>query len=605
LSCDPRSGAEDREEWLRSITSGVDYTAIIAQVRRDVMRSSNASSTTAKELRLEQSSALSSPRAASDAIAASIMFAAGFAYLFRSWLFTGFDRVFGDEGDGEIVLATLEHWFRALRGEQRLIDPTFFYPEPGALALTDAYTLYGLPYAALRGLGLDAFASLMIVMTALCAIGYWSFLRLARKHFAVVMPWAAVGACLFAFANMNAVKLVQVQAYCAMLLPVICICALSAWSASGQRGALLAGAGGLLHALIFLTAFLTGWFFTAFLLVLAMLHPLAFGRSRTFALLREAATAKRHIVLAYALAFLLGITPFFALYLPVLLAGHRREFAEIVVNAPNALDIINVTDGNLLWGDTLRALGITGQPNRPRWEVELGYTPAVLAAIVAIIAFLARLLRLDRAADSNRHRIVILLGLGLLAFFLLQLDYGGVRPWAAVHALVPGASGVRYTFRSQIVGNLFAALIIAYGLGVLATREGAARATAYLGAVLLIFEQANVDWPATISRRAKLAWFQAIPPAPAECRAFYLVPGAEPHAKPGYEHQTDAMLFSQLRGIATVNGYSSWLPDGWDLEEPSRTGYAAAVRAWAKRKGVSGLCGLDPGRAIWTIGLPH
>jgi hypothetical protein len=569
------------------------------------MKSTNASSAIAKEVRLERSSALSSSRAGSDALVAAIMFAAGFAYLFRSWLFTGFDRVFGDEGDGEIVLATLEHWFRALRGEQRLLDPTFFYPEPGALALTDSYTLYGLPYAALRGLGLDAFVSFMMVMAALCAIGYWGFLRLARKHFVVAMPWAAAGACLFVFANMNAVKLVQVQAYCAMLLPIVCICALSAWSAPGKRGALLAAAGGLLHALIFLTAFLTAWFFTAFLLLIGMLHPLAFGTSRTFALMREAVSGKRHIVLAYALAFVLGITPFLALYLPVLLSGHRREFAEVVANAPNALDILNVTDGNLLWGDALRALGITGQPNRPRWEVELGYTPTVLAAIMATTALLICSLRLDRAADSDCHRIVILLGLGLLAFFLLQLDYGGVRPWAAVHALVPGASGVRYTFRSQIVGNLFAALIIAYGLGVLATREGAARATAYLGAVLLIFEQANVDWPATISRRAKLAWFQAIPPAPAECRAFYLVPGAEPHAKPGYEHQTDAMLFSQLRGIATVNGYSSWLPDGWDLEEPARRGYAAAVRAWAKSKGVSGLCGLDPGRAIWTIGLPR
>jgi len=570
------------------------------------MRPSNAS-TTAKEKLVERSSALAPSRAASDVLVAWIMFAAGFAYLFRGWLFTGFDGIFGDEGDGEIVLATLEHWYRALRGEQRLADPTFFYPEPGALALTDAYTLYGLPYAALRGLGADAFASFMMVMSALSAIGYCAFLWLARKHFAVAMPWAAVGACLFVFANMNAVKLVQVQAYCAMLLPIVCACALSAWSTPGRRGALLAAAGGLLHALIFLTAFLTGWFFTVFLLLLGMLHPLAFGKACTLALMRDAVTAKRHIVLAYALAFALGIMPFLALYLPILLSGHRRDFAEVVANAPNARDILNVTTGNLLWGEALHHLGITDQPNRPRWEVELGYTPAVLAAIIATTALLAWSVRPDRAADSNRHRLVIVLGFGLLAFFLLQLDYAGLRPWAAVHALVPGASGVCYTFRSQIVANLFAALIVAYGLGALArARQGrGARTMLYLGAVLLIVEQANVDWPATISRRAKLAWLESIPPAPAECRAFYLVPGAEPRVKPGYEHQSDAMLFSQLRGIATVNGYSSWLPDGWDLEEPSRPGYAAAVRGWANGKAVSGLCGLDPGRAIWTIGLPQ
>ncbi len=28
------------------------------------------------------------------------------------------------------------------------------------------------------------------------------------------------------------------------------------------------------------------------------------------------------------------------------------------------------------------------------------------------------------------------------------------------------------------------------------------------------------------------------------------------------------MLFAQIRGIPTVNGYSSWFPDGWALDEP-------------------------------------
>ena len=65
------------------------------------------------------------------------------------------------------------------------------------------------------------------------------------------------------------------------------------------------------------------------------------------------------------------------------------------------------------------------------------------------------------------------------------------------------------------------------------------------------------------------------------------------------------MLFSQVRDMPTINGYSSWLPDGWDLEEPAAPGYAAAVRDWAARKGIVGLCGLDPRNRQWTIGLPR
>jgi hypothetical protein len=64
------------------------------------------------------------------------------------------------------------------------------------------------------------------------------------------------------------------------------------------------------------------------------------------------------------------------------------------------------------------------------------------------------------------------------------------------------------------------------------------------------------------------------------------------------------MLFAAVRGIPTVNGYSSWFPDGRDLEEPARPGYAAAVHAWAQSRRIDGLCGLDPRAARWTVGLP-
>jgi hypothetical protein len=120
----------------------------------------------------------------------------------------------------------------------------------------------------------------------------------------------------------------------------------------------------------------------------------------------------------------------------------------------------------------------------------------------------------------------------------------------------------------------------------------------------LLVEQVNLQWPPVVSRKAGLAWIEAVPPPPPGCRVFYLVPNAFPVDKPGFEHQDNAMLFAMVRGIPTVNGYSSWFPDGWDLEEPSRPGYAAAVRDWQRRNAVDGLCGLDPRMARWRAGLP-
>jgi hypothetical protein len=197
---------------------------------------------------------------------------------------------------------------------------------------------------------------------------------------------------------------------------------------------------------------------------------------------------------------------------------------------------------------------------------------------------------------------MLLMGLAVVVLWLLQMDYFGVRPWQAVWAVVPGAKAIRYTFRSQLVANLFVSLIVAQTLAMLARR----RIAVVVLAAVLIAEQVNLVWPATMSRKAALAWIDAAPPPPVGCRAFYVVPGAGPPERSGPQHQDDAMLFAQLRGIPTLNGYSSWFPDGWALDEPSSPGYGAAVRAWAEKNGIAGeVCGLEPRTGRWMAGLPR
>lgn len=534
--------------------------------------------------------------------ATAALFAGGYVLLYRRWLFTGFDATFGDEGDGLIALAIIEHWHRVLLGVAHWTDPTFFFPEPGALGFTDAYFLYGAACATLRGLGFDLFTSLMLVMSGLSALGYFGFVRLARRRFAIPMLWASVGAFLFAFANVDAVKLIHVQIYCAMVLPLTCELALAAWASdSRRRGAALAAAAGLLHAVVMFTAYQVGWFFTFFLLIFAMLHLVIGKVAETRELLRAAATTKRHVLLAYAGAFAIALVPFLWLYVPVLMTGLSRDFAEVLSNAPDWTDLLNVTPHNVVWGEVLRHVGVTGRPARPVWEVELAFTPGVLTTMFAALVMLA--LRRGRSYSDTG---LLVLGIGVIVVWLLQLDIGGLRLWKAVWALVPGAGGIRYIFRSQVVANLFVALIAAKGLAELA-RATNARGLSMLAlavGVFLLVEQVNDTWPATISRRATIAWLNAAPPAPNGCRAFYLAPDATPLGKPGWEHQADAMLFSQLRGVPTVNGYSSWLPRGWNLENLVDPGYPEAVRNWTRDKGVRALCGLDPRGGRWTTGLP-
>jgi hypothetical protein len=262
-------------------------------------------------------------------------------------------------------------------------------------------------------------------------------------------------------------------------------------------------------------------------------------------------------------------------------------------------DLANVTPENAVWGPLLKWLTIAGRPDRPVWEAELAFTPAVLAVFMAGVTMLA--LRARRPL-AERDRYLLLLGAAVVVFWLLQMEYFGVRPWRLVWALVPGGNAIRYTFRSQLVANLFVALVLAR---VLAGMDGRRTMTVLLCGFLLV-EQINLVWPPTVSRRAALAWIEAVPPPPGGCQIFYVAPGGAPGGPIAPERQAAAMLFAEIRNIPTVNGYSSWFPDGWALDDPASPGYPATVRDWARRRGIEqGLCALELPAGRWTPGLPQ
>ncbi len=529
---------------------------------------------------------------------AAALFAAGFMLVFRGWLFSGFDGIFGDDEDGYIALAVIEHWHHVFAGAAHWTDPIFFYPQHGALGYTDAYFLFGLVEVPLRILGADTFTAFMLVMAALATAGFFGFRRLAVRHFGLPPAYAAVGAFLFAFGNVDAVKLIHAQTYCAMLLPGLCDLALSGWS-SKRRGALFGAAAGLLYAALFLTAFQTAWFFGCYMLLLALLYPAVCGLAATRSLAWEMATLKRPMVLAAACAFAAGIVPFLVLYLPVLLGGHSRDFAEVASNMPEWRDLANVTPENAVWGAVLKWLTIAGRPDRPVWEVELAFTPGVLVVFIVGVVSLAR--RARRPLESG-DPYLLMLGAAVVIFWLLQMDYFGLRPWRAVWALVPGGKAIRYTFRSQLVANLFVGLVVTRVLAGMGSR----RSLSLLLCGFLVLEQINLVWPPLVSRRAALAWIESVPPPPAGCKVFYLAPVASAGGPNAPQRQAAAMLFAEIRNIPTVNGYSTWFPDGWALDEPASPGYPAAVRDWARSNGVEqDLCALEVPSGRWTPGLPQ
>src|SRR5262249_62041222 len=105
-----------------------------------------------------------------------------------------------------------------------------------------------------------------------------------------------------------------------------------------------------------------------------------------------------------------GIVPFLILYVPVILAGHSRDFAEVASNMPEWSDLANVTPKNAIWGTALERLGIAGQTDDPVWEAELGFTPTVLVVFILGLAMLAAPMGLPpwKRGENPTARILIL-----------------------------------------------------------------------------------------------------------------------------------------------------------------------------------------------------
>jgi len=537
-------------------------------------------------------------------LVALALFLLGFGLMFRPIIAEGFHRSIGDGGDGLILIATLEHWFNVLSGHPvggGWRDPGFFYPYGNALGLTDNYFVYAIPYCALRLLSVGSLTAYTLVIGMFATIGYWAMYALGRRWPRSATGTAAIGAFVFAFGAMPMFKLYHGQTYTIMLAPAIGLLLLAARRQGPLwRRLAYAGAAGLVYGAILFSAAQTAWFL-GFVGMLAMLYWLARARP-ALAALRPALPLAGCFAAGLAIAFV----PTAELYMHGIGLRHARSFAEAKgIFAPFVLDIIQVQPGNLLWFDLLKYLGIAGRPTRQLLEVALGYTPVFLGLTVAGAIVLRRRAPPGRAeADDLAAEACVA---GAILAWLLELNYFGTRPWWLVFHLVPGASGIRTPFRIQLAGLFFMCLAyshIAARLWADALRKSVRRAVG-TGLLLTLCVVEQFGPPPLMRRSADVdAWLSIATKPPFPCEAFYLVPEVDPSER-WSEHQADAMILSQKIGLPTLNGNSSWLPDGWKLMHTESPDYAANVVDWVRTQHVAGpVCGVDPRAGRWVAGLP-
>ena len=124
----------------------------------------------------------------------------------------------------------------------------------------------------------------------------------------------------------------------------------------------------------------------------------------------------------------------------------------------------------------------------------------------------------------------------------------------------------------------------------------------------LLTEEIASRPPVALDRIAAMRMLAAIAPPPASCRIFY-VTGRQtvlhndlPQAATALRPNVDAMLISAMRGVPTVNGYSTFNPPDWDFADISSARYPFAIARYAAVHDLNrGLCRLDLGTGQWQV----
>lgn len=512
---------------------------------------------------------------------AGLLFVAGMGLLFRGSLHGG---SLGDNSDGGIVMAILEHWVRVFTG--RAADwrsPGWYWPAPHALGLSDSLFLLAVPYALARAAGAGWFVANDVAIATLATAGFWGMVILVRRGGAAV--WiGGVAAFVFSFGVVAQFKLGHAQTYTMQLAPALGLLLVAAWE---RRSGVWAAAAGLLYGLMLFTAAQTPWFL-GLEAGLALLVGVWLGRRRiAWGLWWQRLPG---LVVGFGAGLAVGMVPFLLLYRDSF--GLVRNFGAAHFYSGWPRDYFNIPRGELMWFDLLERYGIAGSVGRPDPEVALGLTPVLALAAVAAVVWLLRRREALGAA---------FLAAGLLGP-LVAINWGWVEPWKLVFYLVPGGDAVRTPFRIELAAQFFLCLGLGLALGRGFARGGGLARTGLVALALVLLAEQVGGPPSGRDTAAMDSWLDAARRPGFACEAFYLLPGGG--TGPWHQYQSDAMLLSEKLGMPTVNGNSSFYPDGWEMLFTQQPEYPGRALAWIDAHGIRDkVCGADPRRGIWVAGV--
>ena len=535
---------------------------------------------------------------------ALIACAAGLAIFFRSFFLSGGDLIIGDMGDGQLIQSIHEHWYRVFRGLDSWLDMGFFYPVSNELGFSDTFLLTGIPYTALRALGVDMYIAYELTQMLLLVVGFFGMYHWLNKYRGI-NSWISIwGAFVFVIASpiYLSARNSHIQVLSVWMIPLILIF-LEAFIGSYQRASWKPAVLFLLISIIF-GALLYSTFYAAFflslgVLLLVLISIVIHGPRKTVEVLVPPRKTWKFLIPGLLVAGL-WIGLFLWTYLPVHRDQGGHSIHSVLASLPHVWDLLNHSKSNLLWGRFSFLSWDYDADVSWVWTYELGLT---FTFAVTVLVFAISIIR-NRRQWNGKSPDVVLSAFVLVIVLILMIKVWKVSLWALVYYSLPGADAIRVIPRinaALMVPGLF--LFCCFIQALLRSPSFRNRSIASVFMVLVAVEQVHLVENSSISRAERKALYERIPTPPADVDAVYFL--GEPTW--GWHKGVtinSAMYLSQKLGIPTVNGRSGMSPPNWLMGEMGVNVTPHNLVQWAKLHSMTDkvyYCNMDSGEWLGAI----
>jgi hypothetical protein len=192
-----------------------------------------------------------------------------------------------------------------------------------------------------------------------------------------------------------------------------------------------------------------------------------------------------------------------------------------------------------------------------------------------------------------------LLGLVLVSTMVLvvPLRFDGFSFWRTFIEPLPGFGVIRDPRRIIYLYELFVVLAVGFLL-TRTPRESKYRLS--IAAVILVLLLVFPNRHAFAYARPIAAydrWVAAPITIDPSCRSFFIRAASDEYTSRSNDMWTlysiDSLFVALTHSIPTLNGYSAWSPDGWNIMNPSDPDYGDRVRHWIEQRALHGVCELD------------